>query len=182
MPRVSVIAKNYAKALFVAAKKSNTVDKVSAELETFKQNFSTSFAHELKNPVIAKNDLVRIINEVTKKFALGALTSNFFASIVRNRRLNLFPEIYEEFSRLVKLQKNILEVEVIVAAKSDADQLARIKDLVAKSYPDKTISIKETVKEKILGGFQVKIGSEVIDASLKNQLDTLGKACLAAAN
>ena len=182
MPRVSVVAKNYAKALFVAAYKSKSVDKISAELEVFKQNFSTSFAHELKNPVIAKNDLVRIIQEVTKKFGLGNLTSNFFASIVRNRRLNLFPEIYEEFSRLVKQQKNILEVEVIVAAKSHKDQLDRIKAIIEKSYPGKAIAIRETVKEKILGGLQVKIGSQVIDASLKNQLSSIAKECAAAAN
>jgi F-type H+-transporting ATPase subunit delta len=182
MPRASVIAKNYAKALLVAAKKSNSVDKVSAELDVFKQNFSTSFAHELKNPVIAKNDLVKIINEVTQKFALGALTSNFFASIVRNRRLNLFPEIYEEFARLVKQQKNILEVEVIVAVKAQQSHIDRVKLAIAKKYPNKTIAIKETVKEQILGGFQVKIGSEVIDASLKNQIANIGKECFSAVN
>jgi F-type H+-transporting ATPase subunit delta len=182
MPRVSVIAKNYAKALFVAAKKSNIIDKVSAELDVFKQNFSTSFAHELKNPVIAKDDLVKIIQEVTQKFGLGALTSNFFASIVRNRRLNLFPEIYEEFSRIVKVQKNILEVEVLTAVKIEKVQIDRIRELVQKKYPTKSILVREVVKESILGGFQVKIGSEVIDASLQNKLAAIGKKCLAAAN
>jgi F-type H+-transporting ATPase subunit delta len=182
MPRVSVIAKNYAKALFVAAKKNNSVDKISSELEVFKQNFSTSFAHELKNPVIAKNDLANIIQDITKKFSLCALSSNFFASIVRNRRLNLFPEIYEEFSRLNKQQRNILEVEVISAVKAEKLQIDRVKALIEKKYPDKKIEIKEIVKEKILGGFQVKIGSEVIDASLKSKLANLGKECLSAVN
>jgi F-type H+-transporting ATPase subunit delta len=181
MPRVSVVAKNYAKALFLAARRSNKIDKITSELEVFKQNFSTSFAHELKNPVIAKNDLVLIIKEVTEKFGLGPLTSNFFASIVRNRRLNLFPEIYEEYLRLTKHFKNILEVEVVTVAKLQKEQLDKIKALVAKKYPGKTIAIREIIKEKILGGFQVKVGSEVIDASLKNQLEKLGKQCLAAA-
>ena len=180
MPRVSVVAKNYAKALFVAARKNNSLDKTSAELDVFKQNFSTSFAHELKNPVIAKDDLVHIIQEVTEKFGLSSLTSNFFASIVRNRRLNLFPEIYEEFSRLVKMQKNILEVEVVTAVKVEKVQLERIKALVEKKYPGKIVAVREIVNEKILGGFQVKIGSEIIDATLKNKLASIGKACLAA--
>lgn len=182
MPRVSVVAKNYAKALFVAARKSNSLDKVAAELDTFKQNFSTSFAHELKNPVIARNDLAKIIAEVTQKFGLGALTSNFFASIIRNRRLNLFPEIYEDFLRLVKLSKNILEVEIISAVKTDKVQVDRVKVLIEKKYPGKIVAIKETIREQILGGIQIKVGSEVIDASLKNQLETLKKKCLAAVN
>lgn len=182
MPRISVVAKNYSKALFVAAKKSNSLDKISAELEIFKQNFSTSFANELKNPVIAKNDLVRIISDVTKKFGLGPLTSNFFASIIRNRRLNLFPEIYEDFLRLVKLDKNILEVEVISAAKPDKKQIDRVKGLIEKKYPGKQVNIKETIKEKIMGGVQIKIGSELIDISLKNQLDSLKRELIGAAN
>ncbi|MFM7557593.1 MAG: F0F1 ATP synthase subunit delta, partial [Alphaproteobacteria bacterium] len=78
MPRVSVIAKNYAKTLFLVAKKNNAIDIVLNELNIFKENFSSNFAHELKNPVISKTDLVKIINEVTKKFKLGNLTSNFF--------------------------------------------------------------------------------------------------------
>lgn len=178
MPRVSVVAKNYAKALFAAAKKNDSVDKVSSELESFKENFSTSFAHELKNPVIAKNDLVKIIQDITEKFSLCSLSSNFFASIVRNRRLNLFPEIYEEFLRLIKQQKNILEVEVITAVKPESEQVERIKSLVSKKYPDKQVKIKGVLKENILGGFQIKIGSEVIDASLKNQLSNLSKECM----
>ena len=182
MPRISVVAKNYAKALLAAAKKNNSLDKIFSELDNFKQNFSTSFANELKNPVIAKKDLVRIISEVTKKFGFSPLTSNFFASIVRNRRLNLFPEIYEEFSRLVKQQKNILEVEVIAAVKPQKVHLERVKTLVEKKYSGKTVVIRETVQEKILGGIQIKIGSEVIDASLKNQLESLKKQCLAAIN
>lgn len=180
MPRVSVIAKNYAKALFTAAKKNNSIDKISSELEVFKQNFSTSFAHELKNPVIAKNDLANIIQDITKKFSLSPLSSNFFASIVRNRRLNLFPEIYEEFSRLNKQQKNILEVEVISAVRTEKAQIDRLRALIEKKYPGKKIEIREVLKEKILGGFQVKIGSEIIDASLKNKLASLGKECLKA--
>jgi F-type H+-transporting ATPase subunit delta len=182
MPRISVVAKNYSKALFAAARKGNSLEKTAAELEVFKQNFSTSFAHELKNPVIAKNDLAYIIEEVTKKFGLGPLTSNFFASIIRNRRLNLFPEIYEDFLRLVKLNQNILEVEVITAAKTTQKKIDRVKDLIEKKYPGKKIAIRETVKEQIMGGVQIKIGSELIDASLKNQLESLKKECLAAIN
>ncbi len=182
MPRISVIAKNYAKALMAAAEKNDALDKVASDLEIFKKNFSTSFAHELKNPVISRDDSVKIISEVTSKFGLGAIASNFFASIVRNRRLNLFPEIYEEFLRLNKLKKNILEVEVVTAAKSSPTQLDQIKSLIEKKYPSKKIAIKETVKNKILGGFQVKIGSEIIDISLKNQLDNIKREFVSAIN
>ena len=182
MPRVSVVAKNYAKALFMAGRKNNMLDKILEELTTFKNNFSTSFSHELKNPVISKNDLDRIIKEVSNKFKLGALATNFFSSIVRNRRLNLFPEIFEEFCRLHRQYQNILEVEVTFATEPKKLHVDQVKLVIGKKYPNKTIAIRVSIKEKILGGMQIKIGSEMVDASLKNQLDILKKECLVLIN
>jgi F-type H+-transporting ATPase subunit delta len=179
MPRVSVIAKTYAKTLFLASKNNNSIDKTTEELELFRKNFSNSFAHELKNPVISKNDMIKIINTVTSKFKLSNLTSNFFASIVKNRRLNLFPEIHEEFNRMINEYKKILEIEVLSAKDINLDN---IKKILEKSYPGKKIMIKHTLSSKILGGIQIKIGSKIIDASLKNQIEQIKKEFLMAVN
>ncbi len=180
MPRASVIAKNYAKALFVAAKKNNSIDKVASELEEFRKNFNSSFAHELQNPVISKRDLERVMAEINQKLALTKITSEFFMAVARNRRLSMFPEIYSEFSYLIKKQQNVLEVEVIFASKPTKSQFDQIKALVEKKHVGKVIEIKETFDAKILGGFQVKIGSNVIDVSLKNQISNLEKQLSAA--
>jgi F0F1-type ATP synthase delta subunit len=53
---------------------------------------------------------------------------------------------------------------------------------VQKKYPDRVINVKEAVNDNILGGFQVKIGSNLIDASLKNQLEKIKKECIASIN
>ncbi len=180
MPRASVIAKNYAKALFTAAKKNNVVEKVATELDEFRQNFNSSFAHELQNPVISKANLERVMEEITKKLSLSKITTDFFMAMARNRRLSMFPEIHSEFCYLIKKQKNVLEVEVIFAAKPSKTQFDEIKSLVEKKHSGKVIEIKETFDAKILGGFQVKIGSSVIDVSLKNQLSSLEKQLSAA--
>ncbi len=182
MPRASVIAKNYSKALFIAARKGQKINEVERELSRFKDSFNTNFANELKNPVISKKDLEKVVDEIAKQFKLSSLTKNFFASIVRNRRLNLFPEIFEEFNRILKKFKNIIEIEVISAKKTDKVSLDKIKSIIQKKYPDKTINIKEAVNDNILGGFQVKIGSNMVDASLKNQLEKIKKECITAIN
>lgn len=180
MPRASVIAKNYSKALFVAAKKNNAIDKISAELEEFRKNFSSSFAHELQNPVISKSELEKVMEEITQKLALTKITTDFFMAVARNRRLSMFPEIHSEFCHMIKKQNNILEVEVIFAVKPTKLQFDQIKKLVEKKHSDKIVEIKETFNAKILGGFQVKIGSNIIDVSLKNQLANLEKQLSAA--
>ena len=182
MPRISVVAKNYAKALLVAAEKHKSVDKVASDLDVFKKNFSAEFAHELENPVISKSDLVDVIAQVTTKLSLSEITSNFFVALASNRRIELFSEIHAEFQHLERQQRNILEVELFVASKANQNHIDSVKQLVEKKYPGKTVTIQETVKKEILGGIQIRIGSEVIDASLRNQLDTIGKECFAAIN
>lgn len=181
MPRISVVAKNYAKALFAAAKKANAVDKINDELENFRQSFSLDFARELKNPVISKADSTKIINDIAISLKLGKLLSDFLTAVTRNKRLNLFPEIYEEFTRLAKLQKNILEVELISTEKLDRAEIERIKASISKKHFGKIIEIKETIKKEILGGLQIKIGSNLIDASLKNQLSNISQELIRAA-
>ena len=180
MPRISVVAKNYSKALFAAAKKADAIDKISDELENFRQSFSLDFARELKNPVISKADSTKIINDIAINLKLGKLLSDFLTAVTRNKRLNLFPEIYEEFTRLAKLQKNILEVELISTEKLDKAEIERIKATVGKKHFGKIIEIKETIKKEILGGLQIKIGSDLIDASLKNQLSSISKELIRA--
>ncbi|MBM5781847.1 MAG: ATP synthase F1 subunit delta [Pelagibacterales bacterium] len=173
MSKASIVAKNYAKALFSVAKKDSAIDKVMEQLDIFKKNFSESFAHELQNPVISRPDLVEIMAEITKKFSFDATVSNFLLTLAYNKRLALFLEVYQEFVSLVKIQKNILSAEVIFASKADKSQIDQIRLAIEKKYSGKTVEITEKLDEKILGGFQVKINSNIIDLSLKTQLSSL---------
>ena len=182
MSKASAITKNYAKALFLVAKQNNIIEKVDANLETFKKSFTQDFAHELQNPVISKSDLVKIMEEITQKFIFENVVSNFLFLLANNKRLSLFLEVQEEFTVLLKKQKNILEAEIIFANKADKEQLDQIKAVIEKKYSDKTIEIKETLNPKILGGFQVIIGSNIVDASLKNQIFSLKQELIAANN
>ena len=75
--------------------------------------------------------------------------------------------------------KKILEIEVLSTVNINIDN---IKKLFEKSYPDKKILIKNTLSPKILGGLQIKIGSKIIDASLKKQIEQIKKECLSAIN
>lgn len=182
MLRVSALAKNYAKALFDAALKSNALDKISSEIEIFNKNFSADFARELKNPAISKADSVKIINQITEKLKLSKLTCDFFSTLASNKRVAAFPQIYSEFNRLLKVQKNILDVELISSDKLDNSTVASVKTIAEKKYTNKKIDIKETIKKEILGGLQIKIGSNLFDASLKQQVDSLQRELLKTIN
>ncbi len=182
MPRTSPIAKNYAKALFKVAKKSNNIDKIRKELEIFNKSFTSDFAAELKNPAISRKDSVKIIKEVCSIISVSGVFVDFISVVAKNKRINLFGEINEEFNRIAKIEKNILEVEIISAQKLEDSQIANIKDVVSEQNKGKEIEIIQTVKSQILGGIQIKIGSNLIDASLRNQLERLKNQLILAVN
>lgn len=172
-----LVAKNYAKALFLSAKKNNKLEKIAAELDIFKKSFDANFAHELENPTIAKSDLVNIMKEISSQMKFDDLVTNFFAIVAGGRRLDLFLEIYHEFSNLVMVEKNILSVDLISAGKLDLAQIKQIRSSLEKKYLGKEIIINEVINPKILGGFQIKVASQVIDCSLKGQIESIAKVC-----
>ncbi len=173
MSKNSIVAKNYAKALFSVAKNENAIDKVMGQLDVFKKNFNHDFAHELQNPVICRDDLIEIMDEIAQKFSFDKTVSNFLLTLAHNKRMALFLEVYNEFLALVKVYKNILSVEVTFATKAEKTQIDEIKSALEKKYAGKTVEISESINEEILGGFQVRINSNIIDLSLKTQLSSL---------
>lgn len=174
MSQASAIARNYAKALFSAALKDKKLDKIADNLNSFKSSFSEDFARELQNPVISKTDLVAIMEEINKKASFEGIFANFLLSLASNKRISLFLGIYDEFIALLKDHNDVVEAEIVFANDNvDKDQVEQIKQVIQKEYSGKTIEIKQSVDPKILGGFQVRIGSNIVDASLKNQIFNL---------
>lgn len=169
----SLISRNYAKAIFKLAKEDKQIDKVSGDLQKFADNFTEEFASELNNPAISSSDLTKIIELINQKIGISGLASDFLNVVFKNRKAAYFKEIHKQFVNLVKEDNNILQVEVISASELSQDNLNDLKTIVSKQAKGKEIEISQTMKAQILGGIQIKIGSNLIDASLKSQLEDL---------
>ncbi len=170
MSQTLTIAKNYSKALFSAAKSQNLVEESGQSLDKFCHALKREFASELLNPAISKKNLVDIVTKFLEKLEINSLVSNFIKLVAQNRRMSYIKEISQEFTKLVKQEGNIIEVQIISTQSLSQENLLQIKNILAKKYEDKIIEINLELKKDILGGFQVKIGSDLIDNSLKNQL------------
>jgi F-type H+-transporting ATPase subunit delta len=173
MHKPSLVSKNYAKALFNIAKESKKIDEIASDLEKFAQNFSSEFILELNNPAISTADLLKVIALVNDKIGISGLAADFLNVVFKNRKISYLNDIHQEFAKLAKEHNNILQIEVISASELTQESLAKIKDAISKKYSEKKIEILQTVKSQILGGIQVKIGSNLIDASIKSQLDQI---------
>lgn len=173
MASAAIIANKYAKAAFNIAKKDGLVEKFLSDLKLFTDNFSEKFIKELSSPTISKSALGEVISEVGKKLTLNTKVIQFLVTIAEARRIKLIGEIYKNFVSLTKESKNILEAEVTSVIALNDKQLEEIRSALQKKYLGKSIEINKVIDKNILGGIVIKIGSLVIDASLKNQLDQI---------
>jgi F-type H+-transporting ATPase subunit delta len=100
---------------------------------------------------------------------------SFLEVVARERRISSIAAIEKSFIKLVKKEKNILEVEIISVSALDDQNVEEIKEILAKKYDGSSLEIHQTINKDILGGVQIKIGSMMIDASLKRQLTALNQ-------
>ncbi len=170
-----LVAKKYALAAFNVAKKLNLVDQFLLDITKFSAALSKSMIKELSNPAISRQNLRKIAAELGTKLSLHKQTITFLEVVAEERRISDIGAIESGFIKLVKAEKNILEVEVFSIQNLDAQNIQDIKTVLAQKYANKIIEIKQSIKKDILGGIQIKIGSTMIDASLKRQLFSLSQ-------
>lgn len=179
MSDTAIIIDKYAKAAFNIAKKAKLSKVFVKDIDVFYQNI-LPFLKELSNPTISKIQLENIVSDLVKKLKINSTVSHFLISLTRSRRLNLTKEIHNKLEDLVKKDNKILKVELISAQKLKKAELDETKKLLQKQHPKNEIEIHEIIKKDILGGVVIKIGSHVIDNSIKNQLSTIYADCRSA--
>jgi len=164
------IAKKYSSVAFDLAKKNDLIDQFLIDLNKFSSAFSNSISKELSNPSISKSNLSIIVDEFGQKLSLNAKVIDFLKIVAVSRRIVLVKEIEQNFIHLAKREKNIIEAEIISAVLLNEEILREIKLILQKKYLGFAIEIKQIIKKDILGGLIIKIGSNMIDASLRRQL------------
>jgi len=173
-PIVSGIAGRYASALFELATEANQIDDVSNALDGFTAllDSSADLDRLVLSPVFTADEQVAAIGAVLKKAEIGGLAANFLQLVAAKRRLFALRSIISGYRALVADAKGIVPAEVTVAAPlSDKNRQAVIEALEARA--GKTISLTEKVDPAIIGGLVVKMGSKMIDASLKTKLNAM---------
>lgn len=173
-PIVSGIAGRYAVALFELANEGKALDAVSADLDRFLAMLegSPDLEQLCRNPVFTSEEQEKAITAVLARAGIGGLAANFLKLVASKRRLFLVRAMITAFRALVAEKKGIVSAEVTVAAPlSDKNRKAVLDALQATA--GKSIALTERVDPAIIGGLVVKMGSKMIDASLKTKLNAM---------
>ncbi|MCA1953364.1 MAG: F0F1 ATP synthase subunit delta [Hyphomicrobiales bacterium] len=178
-PIVSGLAGRYASALFELASEAQALDSVSAALDDFAAllDISPDLDRLVRNPVFTAEEQVGALDAVLKRAKIEGLAANFLKLVAAKRRLFAVRGMITAYRALVAESKGIVPAEVIVAAPlSEANRAAVLEAL--ESQAGKKIALTEKVDPAIIGGLVVKIGSRMIDASLKTKLNAMKLAMI----
>ncbi len=171
------LAGRYATALFALATENKAIDKVEASLASLHKSMGESddLKALISSPVLSRADAGKAIAGISKKMKLDDLTTNVLGVLAANRRLDQIPAVIRAFTSLAANHRGEISAEVTSAHPLDDAQIDALKAQLKKRVGS-DVSVSTSVDPSILGGLVVKIGSQMIDNSIKTRLNTLSQA------
>ncbi len=171
---VSAGAGRYATALFDLAKGAGAIEAVESELVGLQSAIdgSDELHAFLKSPVYDSADQMAAVSALAEKAGYGALTANFLKLLAKNRRLFALPDMIRAFRALAASDRGEVSAEAATAAAMSDDQVKALR-LEIEALVGKAVNLETRVDPELLGGLVVKIGSQMVDASLKTKLNRL---------
>ena len=165
-----VIAKRYAKAL-VHLVKDKDLETVSQELSSLTQVWTGSgeLRQIISDPKIRQDAKEGILKQVLQKLQVQPLVQTFTRYLLSKRRIVLLPEIEQVFAQLVREKLGYLDAEVTVAKTLAAPTILALEKQLSQ-YSGKKVTVTQQVDPAIIGGIVTRLGSVVIDGSLRHQL------------
>jgi F-type H+-transporting ATPase subunit delta len=175
---VSGVAGRYARALFELALDAKSVDAVKADIEKFAAMMAESadLNRMVRSPVFGAEERSRALAAVLAKAEIGGLASNFLMFVTANRRLFSIGEIIRDFRKLVARWKGEVTAEVTAAEKLSDAHLEAIKSALKSITGEKSVDLHVKIDPAIIGGLMVKLGSRMVDSSLRTKLNAIKHA------
>ncbi len=170
----SGVAERYANALFELAQDSKSLPAVEADLDRFAGliNESADLKRLVRSPVFSADEQQRAVSAILDKGEIGGIVGNFIRVAAGNRRLFAVPEIVAAFKRLAAKQRGEVSAEVTSAEPLSDAHVADLKAALKASL-GKDVSLAAHVDPALIGGLIVKVGSRMIDGSLRTKLNSL---------
>ncbi len=175
---VSGMAGRYATALFELALDSKSVDAVKADLDRFDAMVAENpdLLRLVRSPVFGAEEQERALGAILDKADIGGLAANFLKLVASNRRLFAIRDMARGFRVLVARWKGEVRAEVTVAESLSDTHLDALKGALKSVTGGKAVDLDVKVDPAIIGGLVVKLGSRMVDSSLRTKLNAIKHA------
>jgi len=176
-PSVSCVSGRYATALFELARDEKSIEAVKADLDKFDAMLSESadLKRLVRSPVFAADAQLKALSAVLDKAGISGVAANFLKVLTSNRRLFAVTDVIRAFGALVAWFKGEASAEVTVAEPLSDKNLDALKAAL-KQVSGKDVTLNVKVDPSIIGGLVVKLGSRMVDSSLRTKLNSIKHA------
>jgi F-type H+-transporting ATPase subunit delta len=170
------LAGRYATALFELARDERQLEAVGASLATLRQTLrdSEDFRELTSSPLVSREQATGAVAATAEAMRLDPITTNFIGVLAQNRRLGQLGNVIRAFTMLAANHRGETTAEVTSAHPLSDDQVAALKGNL-KNRLGRDVSVDLTVDPAILGGLVVKVGSQMIDGSIRTKLNSLAQ-------
>ena len=176
-PSVSGVSGRYATALFELARDEKSVDEVRADLDRFEAmlNESADLKRLVRSPVFSADAQLRALTVVLEKSGISGTSAKFLKVLTANRRLFAVTDVIRAYRALVAKFKGEATAEVTVAEQLSDKNLDALK-VALKAVSGKDVALNVKIDPSIIGGLVVKLGSRMVDSSLRTKLNSIKNA------
>ena len=171
---VSGLAERYAKALFELADERKALDEVAGDLRALRGliDESADFRRLIRSPVLSRIEQAKAVAAVAERAGFCALTRNFLGVAARNRRLFVLPGVIAGYLKVLATRRGEVTAEVTAARPLTPAQTEAVNEQLRKAVGGK-VALDLRIDPSLIGGLVVKVGSRMVDASLKSKLARL---------
>jgi F-type H+-transporting ATPase subunit delta len=171
---VSGLAERYAAALFELADERRMLDEVASDLRQLRAMLAASpdLARLVRSPILTRREQSKAVAALVERAGFTPLVRDFLAVVAKNRRLFAVPAMIEAYLRNLAERRGEVTAEVTAALPLSEGQLGLLSEQLRRSV-GRRVSLEVKVDPGLIGGLIVKLGSRMIDGSLKSKLQRL---------
>jgi F-type H+-transporting ATPase subunit delta len=171
---VSGLAGRYASALFELADENKALDQTASDLTSLKRMLAESpdFARMVRSPMLSRAEQAKAVDAIMVAAGFSELTRRFVGLVARNRRLFALPAMTDQFLAELARRRGQMTAQVTVANPLSDTQVKALTDALRSSLSSQ-IDVRVGVDPALIGGMIVKVGSRMIDSSVRTKLNKL---------
>jgi len=174
---VSGLAERYAAALFDLADERRILDEAAANLRQLKAMMTESveLSRLIRSPILSREEQGKAVVALAERAGFAALVRDFLAVVARNRRLFAVPAMIEAYLDNLAERRGEVTAEVAAAQPLSTTQIDLLREQLRRSV-GRQVAIDVKVDPGLIGGMIVKVGSRMIDGSIRSKLQRLQMA------
>ena len=172
---VSGVAGRYASALFSLARDERKTDEVAEALSIFDALIveSEDLQRLVRSPIFSAHDQIKALTPILERAGVAGIAANFIKLVASKRRLFAVRDMIRDYGMLNDLLRGVSRAEVTSAAPLSDANVTSLKETLRAASGGKDVRLTAKVDPAIIGGLVVKLGSRMVDGSLKTKLNAI---------